>query len=80
MVVISLFSPFRYKIASNNGYDITKFKDKFREVAVHKNRLGRVGLEVGVYFEGASGTFKELPLPDNPKMESIYQKLNTNQL
>lgn len=81
MVIFSLFNPSRYKIAANNGYDITVFQDKFREVGVHKNRLGKVGLELGLYFEGASGTFKELPPSnDQQKLISIYTKIKSKDL
>jgi hypothetical protein len=81
MIVFSLFNPSRYEMSKCNGYDINIMKDKFREVGVHKNRLGAVGLELGVYFEGASGTFKELPpIKEEAKLLGIYEKIKNGTL
>ena len=61
MLVLALYNPWRYEIKVHNGYDISKYKDKYRSLSVLKNRYGRDSLKVGLYFDGAAGLFKELP-------------------
>lgn len=81
MIIFSLFNPSRYEMSKCNGYDINVMRDKFREVGVHKNRLGAVGLELGLYFEGASGTFKELPpIKEESKLHGIYERIKLGEL
>lgn len=75
LVVIGLFSPERYSIPSHLGYDITVMQDKYRSISILKNRLGLPNLKKGLYFDGASDTFKELPHPDSEEMRRTYEIL-----
>lgn len=70
LIVIGLFAPDRYGIRKHLGYDITKLKDRYRTLVILKNRLGRPNLKEGLYFDGASNTFSELPAPS----ELDYEK------
>lgn len=63
MLVLALYNPWRYEIKHHNGYDISKYRDTYRSLSVLKNRYGRDGLKVGLYFDGAAGLYKELPKP-----------------
>ena len=63
-VIISLFNPFREKLASYKGYDIKQLAGNFRVLSVLKNRYGEADVEVGCGFYGKIGMFRELPLPD----------------
>lgn len=72
-LVLGLFSPARFGIQEYFGYDITKLKDNVRFLEVCINRDGQVGGTVALFFDGATATFKELPLPDNKiEMDKVY--------
>lgn len=59
-VAISIFNPFREKLASYGGYDIKQLEDSFRVITVQKSRDGSSNVEVGVNFFGRFGYWKEL--------------------
>lgn len=59
-VAISIFNPFREKLASYGGYDIKQLEDNFRVITVQKSRDGSSNVEVGVNFFGRFGYWKEL--------------------
>lgn len=73
LVVIGLFSPERYQISKELGYDIGKLQDNYRTLSILKNRFGRPNLECGLYFNGATNTFRELPEPGSEEMKRIYE-------
>ena len=58
------------------GYDITKLRDNCRFLEVILNRGGSVGGLVGLFFDGATCTFAELPpATDKNAMEGVYKYL-----
>lgn len=73
LVVLGLFSPERYQINKYLGYDITKLQDNFRSLEILKNRFGTPNLECGLYFNGATNSFKQLPEPNTEEMKRIYE-------
>lgn len=76
-VVLGLFSPFRFGLPEYMGYDIKKFKDNIRFLEVIVNRDGEMGGILPLFFDGATCTFEELPLPDDSKaLEKWYSYLN----
>lgn len=76
-VVLGLFSPMRFGLNEYMGYDITKFKDHIRFLEVLVNRDGNMGGIIALYFDGATCTFKELPLPnDTINMNKVYNSLS----
>lgn len=66
-VILGLFSPARYEIDRFKGYDITVLKDSFRSVHILKNRFGGSNQILPLYFNGAYGIFKEMPLSTSPE-------------
>lgn len=81
MVVFALFNPSRYESSSVSktygGYNISKFKNYFREIIIIKHRDGEELIKVPMFFNGKINFFKELPLPvDNETIEKIYKKIN----
>jgi replicative DNA helicase len=78
LIVIALFAPERYGITQFDGYNIDILGDKFRSLIVLKNRLGRSNIRVGLFFDGATNVFKELPPPDNLAiMSKIYNQIDS---
>ena len=75
LVVLGLFAPERYRIESYMGYDIKIMGDAFRGLILLKNRVGRPNLRKGLYFDGATNTFRELPEPNTEEMRRIYEVL-----
>jgi hypothetical protein len=75
-VMLGLFSPYRHEISNYFNYDITKFKDNIRFLEIMGSRDGGGGTICPLYFDGAVNYFKELPLPDDPKMAEVYKLLN----
>ena len=59
--VFGLFAPDRYEIADHRGYDITQLRDNYRSLSILKSRDGEANLRLGMFFDGASNQFKELP-------------------
>lgn len=82
-VITSVFEPLRYR-TTVPGYDAEKMIDPttgakhFRNVKILKNSFGEDGVGVGMAFQGAIGSFKELPKPKD--MEGFdYEKLFNGQ-
>lgn len=59
--VIGIASPHYLNVEQCNGYDITKYKDRFRLVKVLKNRDGKANLLANFLFIGEYGGYYQLP-------------------
>mgnify|MGYP000928610308 FL=1 len=59
--VIAIASPFYYGVQTCLGYDITKYKDRYRLVKLLKNRDGKRNLLVNFLFIGEYGGYYQLP-------------------
>lgn len=75
--VFGLFAPDRYQIEEYEGYDILRLQDHFRLLIKLKGRDGVSNLRVPLYFDGAVNYFRELPKPDDPKMNQVYKKVES---
>jgi replicative DNA helicase len=67
--VIGLASPFYYGVDSCMGFDITKYKNRYRLAKICKNRDGDVNLLASFLFLGEIGRYSQLP-----KAEDIQGK------
>jgi len=72
LVVFGLFAPDRYKISNYLGYNIEILGDHFRSLHLLKNRRGLPNLKKGLFFDGATNVFKELPNSNSEEMGRIY--------
>lgn len=64
-LVLGLFAPERYNIGRHRGYDIKKLGNRYRSLKILKDRdNGLINHYVGLYFNGASNFFDELPTAD----------------
>ena len=70
-VGFGLFSPYRHGSTTFKGYDITKFKDKFRSLEILVNREGSGNELCPLYFRGESSFFSELPLPNTEELKNF---------
>lgn len=76
--LIGVFSPFRHELPEYKKYDITKLGDNARFVEVILNRGGRSGGMIGLYFDGVTCDWAELPRPDDyTTMNKLYSYLKT---
>lgn len=75
LVVLGLFSPERYQIKKELGYDIGILQDNYRTLSILKNRFGTPNLECGLYFNGAVNMFRELPPPQSEQMKTVYEEV-----
>lgn len=75
-IIVSLFNPFREKLASYKGYNIKELGSNFRVLSVLKNRYGEADVEVGCAFYGRVGLFRELPKPEEINDYGKYQSPN----
>ena len=76
-IALGLFAPDRYKITEHNGYDITKFRDRYRSMNIMKSRDGIANKKLPLFFNGAVDFFKELPKVDElEKMRLVYEYNN----
>lgn len=71
-VLLGLFSPARFGLPEYMGYDVKKFKDHLRFVEIVINRDGEMGGIMPLYFDGATNSFFELPLPNDPAIQKWY--------
>jgi hypothetical protein len=76
--VLSLFNPCRHIPDSTGteyeGYDFERLKNNFRVLSLLKNRLGRDGVELPLFFNGAVNYFKQLPKPEELSL-ATYAKI-----
>lgn len=76
-MIIGLYSPFKFQKTSYEGYDITKLRNNVRFMEILDDRnYGANGNICPLMFEGASTYFRELPLPNDPKMKQVYDYLD----
>jgi len=75
-IVMALHSPHRYEMNTHRKYDITKLKDRFRQLGILKNRDGESDKNLGMLFVGECGLFKELPRVEEVTDE-YYNKINS---
>lgn len=76
-LILGLFSPFRHELPEYYGYDIKFFKDNIRFLEILGGRDGGGGTICPLYFDGAVNYFKELPLPDDIKIQNVYSLINS---
>lgn len=77
-MMLGLFSPFRFRRATWEGYDITRLKDSYRELSVILNRRGSAVM-TDLYFDGCCNFFKELPKMDDMK-PAMYEKIEKREV
>lgn len=76
-VAIGLFAPDRYKITEHNGYNILRFRDRYRSMNIMKSRDGIANKKLPLFFNGAVDFFKELPKADDMEnMNRVYEHIN----
>lgn len=63
--VVGLFAPDRYEIQNHRGYDITRLEDNYRGLIILKQRDGEANIRAGLFFDGASNIWEELPKADD---------------
>lgn len=74
-VVLGLFNPSRYDIDVHNGYDISLLGRNYRSLKFLKDRhFGLENSSLGLFFEGASGTFQELPRSETMNTGNYYEQ------
>ena len=76
-IALGLFAPDRYKITEHNGYNVIRFRDKYRSMNIMKSRDGIANKKLPLFFNGAVDFFKELPKSDNMEdIERVYEHIN----
>lgn len=72
--VYGLFAPDRYEIPNHRGYDVQQLEDNYRSLVVLKHRDGESNIRIGLFFDGATNHFEELPLVDQ-MIDDMYVQL-----
>lgn len=62
-IIFGIFSPDRFEFEEDLGYDITLLQNNYRNLSIMKSNESDSGHELGLYFNGASEKFLELPHP-----------------
>ncbi len=76
-IVLGIFNPDRYNILEHDGYNINRFRDRYRSMHILKDRDGSANKRVPLFFNGAVDFFKELPELENiAGMEKVYEYIN----
>jgi len=76
--MLGLFSPYRFKRAEWENYNIKRLKDSYRELSVIFNRRGS-SVMTDLYFDGACSYFKELPKVQDMN-DAIYKQLENRDI
>lgn len=63
--LIGIFNPFKHELPEYKRYDITKLQGYCRFAEVILNRGGQCGGIVGLFFDGVTCNWAELPRPDD---------------
>lgn len=72
-VMLGITSPYTHELPEYLGYDITKLRGNARFLEIVLNREGESNGIVGLYFDGATNYFSELPLPkDSEEIRKVY--------
>lgn len=72
-VMLGITSPYTHELPEYLGYDITKLRSNIRFLEIVLNREGESNGIVGLYFDGATNYFSELPLPkDSEGLRKVY--------
>ena len=79
-VMLGLTNPYSFELPEyGGGYDITKLKGNARFLEVVINRDGISNGMIGLYFDGCTNFFAELPPANDKKgMEQIYKLIEQN--
>jgi hypothetical protein len=82
-IALGIFSPAKFGLENyltdehGIGYDIKRLKDNFRTLETLVNRDGELGGIVGLFFDGATCTWSELPRPTQVgEMNNVYNYIN----
>lgn len=59
--VLGLFAPDRYEITNHRGYKVDTLEDNYRGLILLKQRDGEANIRAGLFFDGASNSWEELP-------------------
>lgn len=74
--MLGITNPSSVEKQNDLGYDITKFKGKFRSLEVTLNRHGEANTICPLWFKGNVNFYKELPLPNTPELSAIYRNID----
>lgn len=77
-VMLGITNPFAFEIPTWDKYDITRLRDSARFLEIVLNREGQSNCRIGLYFNGASNYFEELPPPnDKERLNALYGRIDT---
>ena len=79
-VFLGIVNPYSFEFKTfGDGYDITKLRSYARWLKVVQGRDGESDATLGMYFDGATGWYRELPkCTDIENMNKVYQLINVN--
>lgn len=75
-LMIGLFGPHRYGFKAYNRYNLERLEDNYRELSILLNRDGISNAAIGLFFNGASNFFTELPRVED-MTEADYSRVET---
>jgi hypothetical protein len=73
-MMLGIFSPWYFEKTNYQGYDVRVWRDNIRFLEVVLNRDGVTGSIIPLYYNGAAGFFRELPLPSEKEKLKEYQQ------
>ena len=77
-VMLGITNPFAFEIPTWDKYDITRLRDSARFLEIVLNREGQSNCRIGLYFNGASNYFEELPPPnEKERLNAIYNRIDS---
>lgn len=82
-ICLTLFDPFRYKVADPSGYNLEKLKDKkgkkyYRNVKLIKNNYGGEDVRFPFAYQPETGLFSLLPANPKELTDQDYEDIKNN--
>lgn len=75
-IMLGIFSPYKFGLREYMGYKIDILQDHFRALEVVVNRDGELGGIIGLYFDGATCSWEEMPKKENTdELNELYEKV-----
>lgn len=71
--ILGIHYPWKYEFTSHKNYNTALLQDNYRSLKLIASELGGEGARVGLWFDGGSSTFEELPKSANFQLQTVIE-------
>lgn len=73
-IILGLFAPSNYEFTSHKNYNIAILQDNYRSLKIISSSISASNKYLGMWFDGAAGTFQELPKSEELKDQIKFER------